>query len=225
MTHNKSVGIGYDKPRFGRVLILGFVLTCASPLAVAHGLSGQMTVDSPGLVQMIDGKDPGDQVGIGIHAPGLRRDGYDFGFMDGQTFHPLVGWCNWGNAKFSGGTLVDFALRKRGTSDNQYFRLSDTAGYATQDYSDPVNPSDSRNPVVTDRYYRKLTLFWDLDHDHDHDMKVMLWTQNDFDGMRFVSSAPTPVPLPSSVWLLSGGMFVFAFLGPLARRRSASSAT
>ncbi len=223
MKNNKLVVTGYDGPRAGRALVLGIVLTCASPLAVAHGLSGNEVIDSPGLVQMIDGKDPGNQVGIGIHAPGLRHDGYDFGYMDGQTFQPLVGWCNWGNAVFSGGTLVDFALHKRGENDGsdgsnaQYYRLSDAEGYATQDYFNPINPADSRNPVVTDPYYQKLTLYWDLDHDNDHDITVMLWTQSDFDGMRFAQSAPAPVPLPSSVWLLGSGML--AFLGLRGWRR------
>ncbi|MHB8453990.1 MAG: hypothetical protein ACYDDO_04675 [Acidiferrobacterales bacterium] len=225
MMNNHELAVtGYGRPRAGRVLVLGIILACASPLAVAHGRSGNEVIDSPGLVQMIDGKDPGNDVQIRIHAPGLRDDGYDFGYMDGQTFHPLTGWCGWGNAVYSSGTHVDFALRKRGdddesgTSDAQYYRLSDAEGYATQDYFNPVNPSDSRHPVVTDPYYRKLTLYWDLDRDNDRDMKVMLWAQNNFDGMRFDSCAPpAPVPLPPSVWLLGSGMLVL--LGLRGRRR------
>ncbi len=229
MIHRESSRRKNGRRHFGLALALGVVLACSSSFAFARShhriLRGRASIDNPGMVQMVDGRDRGNQVQIGIWSSQLQHDGYDFGYMDGGIFHSLTGSCNWSRAVFSGGALVDFALRKRigddgsSTSDYQYYRLSDAGGYAVQDYFSPVGVRNSRNPVVSGAYYKNLLLYWDPDQDQDRDVTVKLWAQSRFDGMQFVSSDPAPVPLPASVWLLGSGTLMLALLGAIAQRR------
>ncbi len=229
MKYDQLVATGSEKLRLAPLLVLGVVLACSSPLVYAHSISDRFETGGPDLFQMIDGEGPGGRVTLVVDASGSQHDGNDFGYSDWQTYHPPVSWCNWGNAEFSGGARMDIAMRKHGedvdsnASDAEYFHLSDNRDYTTQNYFSPIDSADSHHWVVTDRNDRKPSRFWDLDRDHDRDGKVRLWTQSDFDDMRFLPCTPTPVPLPSSIWLLGVGMLVLAFLAPFARRRSDSS--
>jgi hypothetical protein len=216
------------------LLAAGSALLCNSPFVQANSIPSTLLIDQSGLVLMVDGKDPNASVtfGItgGIHRLGLkfgfmRRDtlrALDFGFMRGDTFRSLdSGWRQKKKPIFTGGTMVDFAVRNRGadkrfgTSDDRIFRLSDPAHYANQYYSGAISPWKSSDPEQAETYYRNLTMFWDLDHNGITDLRITLHTRNAHDGMYFVASA-TPVPLPAAAWLLGTGL---AGLAALARRR------
>jgi hypothetical protein len=203
------------------ILAVGGALLCGSPLVLASSVPSALLVDQPGLVLMVDGKDPNASVKFEITT--FRNGaGLDFGFMTGDTFSSLGnGRRRKENSVFAGGTTVDFAVRNKGadrqfgTSDDQIFRLSDPAHYANQYYSGAISPWKSVTPQQAEIYYRDLTMIWDLNHDGVRELKITLHTRNAYDGMHFVASA-TPVPLPAAVWLLGAGL---AGLGALARRR------
>jgi hypothetical protein len=209
------------------LLAVGTVLLCNGPLVFASSVPSALWVDQPGLVLMVDGKDPNASVAFGIKG-GKHRPGLDFGFMMGDTFRALdSGWRQKMNPVFTGGTMVDFAVRDRGadrqfgTSDDRIFRLSDAADYANQYYSGAISPWKSSNPGQAETNYRNLTMLWDVNHDGTTDLKIKLYTRNAHDGVHFVASA-TPVPLPAAVWLLGTGL---AGLAALARRRGARPST
>jgi hypothetical protein len=203
------------------LLAAGSALLCNSPFVQANSIPSSLLVDQPGLVLMVDGKDPNTSVAFEI--TGYKRgSGLDFGFMMGDTFSSLDRkWRQRKNSVFTGGTTLDFAVRNKGadnqfgTSDDQIFRLSDPAHYANQYYSGAISPWKSDNPEQTDTYYRNLAIFWDLDHNGITDLRVTLHTRNAHDGMYFVAST-TPVPLPAAAWLLGTGL---AGLAALALRR------
>jgi hypothetical protein len=203
------------------LLAFGSVLLCSSPLVQANSIPSTLLMDQPGLVLMVDGKDPNASVGLEITSR-KHGSGLDFGFMMGDTFSSFSGGRHQKeNLVFTGGTTVDFAVRYKGadkrfgTSDDQILRLSDPSHYANQYYSGAISPWKSVNPKQTEAYYRNLTMLWDLNHDGITDLKITLHTRNTYDGMHFVASA-TPVPLPAAAWLLGTGL---AGLAALARRR------
>jgi hypothetical protein len=202
------------------LLAAGSALLCSSPLVQANSIASTWLIDQPGLVLMVDGKDPNTSVKFEITTY-RNGSGLDFGFMMGDTFSSLYsGWRQKKNLVFTGGTTVDFAVRNKGvdrqfgTSDDQIFRLSDPAHYANQYYSGAISPGKSVTPQQAETYYRDLTMLWDLDHDGIRELKITLHTRNAYDGMHFVASA-TPVPLPAAVWLLGTGL---AGLAALAQR-------
>ena len=199
----------------------GSVLLGHGAVSYASSVHSVFTVTGPGLVLMIDGKDKGMDVDIRVRGgKKLFADGFDFGFMDGATYTPIQSsWCEPGDFNFTGGTVVDFTLRNKGadgifgTSDDSYFRLSDTADYADQFYFGPINPAKSRNPVTSETYYRRLILTWDPDHDGKSDFSVVLRAWNSSDGM-----APAPVPVPAAAWLFGSGLI--GLMAVIRRKRS-----
>jgi len=101
-----------------------------------------------------------------------------------------------------------------GTADDLIYRLSDSAGYASQHYFAAIDPARSRHPVVTETYYRILSLNWDLNLDGLAETHALLKIRgSQYDGMM---PAPTAVSLPGASWLLGSGL---AVLGVTARRR------
>jgi hypothetical protein len=199
--------------------VCGGVALCHGAASYASSVHPALVVNDPGLVLMIDGKDKGMDVDIRVRGgKKLFADGFDFGFMDGATYTPIQSsWCASGDVNFTGGTVVDFALRNKGadgifgTSDDSYFRLSDAGDYVDQFYFGPINPAKSRNPVTGETYYRRLVLAWDLDHDGKTDFSVVLKAGKSFDGM-----APAPVPVPAAAWLFGSG---FTAMALVVRRR------
>lgn len=191
----------------------------------ASSIPSTSLVEQPGLVLMVDGKDPNASVAFEIMG---RRfgSGLDFGFMLGDTFSSLgSGGRQNETLVFSGGTTVDFAVRSNGadkrvgTSDDQIFRLSDSAHFVNQYYSGAISPWKAVNPEQAETYYRNLTMLWDLDHNGSTDLKITLQARGSYDGMQFVAAA-TPVPLPAAVWLLGSGLI--SLLGIARRRKHAA---
>jgi hypothetical protein len=178
-------------------------------------------VNDPTQVLMVDGKDRDSNVSIRAWLDTPNRSAFDFGFIRNGSFSPITGKSRkQGDYTFAGGSIVDFALRNKGgdglfgTADDLIYRLSDSAGYATQHYSGAIDPAKSRHPVVTQPYYQNLSLDWDLNLDGLVDAHARLKIRgSQYDGMM---PAPTAVSLPGASWLLGSGL---AVLGVTARRR------
>jgi hypothetical protein len=178
-------------------------------------------VNDPLKVLMVDGKDRDSHVSIRAWLDTPKRSAFDFGFIRNDSFLPITGKSrNKGDYTFAGGSSVDFALRNKGsdnlfgTADDLIYRLSDSAGYASQHYFAAIDPAKSRHPVVTETYYRNLSLNWDLNLDGLVDAHALLKIRgSQYDGMM---PAPTAVSLPGASWLLGSGL---AVLGVTARRR------
>ena len=178
-------------------------------------------VNDPFEVLMVDGKDRDSNVSILVRLDTPNRSAFDFGFIRNDSFLSITGKSlNQGDYTFAGGSIVDFALRNKGgdglfgTADDSIYRLSDSAGYASQHYFAAIDPAKSRHPVVMEPYYQILSLNWDLNLDGLVDAHALLKIRGSkYDGMM---PAPTAVSLPGASWLLGSGL---AVLGVTARRR------
>jgi hypothetical protein len=181
----------------------------------------ELFVNDPAQVLMVDGKDRHSNVSIRVRLDTPNRSAFDFGFIRNDGFLPITGKSRKpGDYTFAGGSIVDFALRNKGsdglfgTDDDLIYRLSDSAGYASQHYFAAIDPARSRHPVVTESYYQNLTLNWDLNLDGLVDAHALLKIRgSQYDGMM---PAPVAVSLPGASWLLGSGL---AVLGVTARRR------
>ena len=181
----------------------------------------ELFINDPKQVLMVDGKDRDSHVTISARLDTPKRSAFDFGFISNDNFLSITGKSRKkGDYTFTGGSIVDFALRNKGsdgifgTADDLIYRLSDSAGYTSQHYFAAIDPAKSRHPVVTEPYYQNLSLSWDLNLDGLVDARVMLKvTSNKYDGMM---PGPMAVSLPGASWLLGSGL---AVLGVTVRRR------
>lgn len=213
-----------------RCLILGTVIGSLShtPALASTVSPSELYVYDPAKVQMVDGTDGNSSVSLRFWLSTPSRAAYDFGFMDDGMYVSMTGASRTqGRHTFLGGDIVDFALRNYGndgtfgTSDDLVYRISDAAGYAQQHYFAPINPSRSRNPVVTSTYYQDLGLSWDLDLDGHFTAHTLIeFISSKYDGMRPApntpvycptpTETPTPVPAPAALWLFGSGLLALA---------------
>jgi hypothetical protein len=173
--------------------------------------SADLVVNSPGLVLMIDGTDHSGGVATYNIDLTLPVPMYDFGFESGGVFTPIALAPNGpasliGQYSFSGGSLVDFALRNNQTS--AIYTIADPADYANQVYLGPIDPSHSVNPQVADSYYNTLAIQWDLNGNGFNPLQdaglTLTYAVNPYDGM-----APAPVPIPTSMLMFGSGLVGF----------------
>jgi len=151
----------------------------------------ELFVNDPAQVLMVDGKDRHSNVSIQVRLDTPNRSAFDFGFISNDGFLPITGKSRkQGDYTFAGGSIVDFALRNKGsdglfgTSDDLIYRLSDSAGYASQHYFAAIDPARSRHPVVMEFYYQNLSLNWDLNLDGLVDAHAQLKIRGSkYDGM------------------------------------------
>jgi len=204
--------------RMGMAVVLTMAVLGVLSARSAHAA---LVVNGPGEVLMVDGGDKNSTVGLfGLSLTGLPA-GYDFGFMDGGTFIPIALSSRRGGAfhsfyTFSGGTVVDFAVRNNATG--AIFTMADAAGDVTQLYTRPINPSKSSDPVVSSDYYRVLTLDWKLNGNgldplDSQGLIVTLRSLKPQDGM---------MPEAAPVKLLGSLIFATGLAGLVAWRRLAS---
>jgi len=194
----------------GLVILTGMLWLCSSAPA-----SAALVVTTPGEVLIVDGTAGTvgvDTFNLDVTIPVAN---YDFGFLSGGVFTPIAllpggGVSLTGNYTFTGGSLVDFALRDNST--NVVYDMANPANYATQLYTDPVDPSHSITPVVSTPYYNTLSLEWDLDgngFDPLTDPGITLTHALDaYDGMLPVAAAA--VPVPAALLLFGSGLFGLA---------------
>jgi hypothetical protein len=192
---------------------IGFGLALAVALP-ARAMSvippGTLIVTTPGTVLMVDSTDAGTgdkTYNIDATLPVAR---YDFGFVDIGGFNAIAlspsGPASlYGTYAFTGGTIVDFALRD--TLSGDVYSMSDPLDYVDQFFLYPIDPSHSANPVVSTTYYHALVLEWDLDHNGFDELfdpgLTLTYAVNQYDGM-----LPTgaPVPLPASAALFGSAL-------------------
>ena len=187
-------------------------LLLAGNAAQAASIPCEVIINQSGVVYIAAGKGQDTQVNLQVRAQWGHSAGYQFGYVDGSVFLPIINEKGTkGNLTFQNGTLVDFAVRNKGadgifgTTDDGLFRLSDASGYATQTYSRPIKRTRSNAGNPAD--YRKLTLQWDLNNDNINDLTVLLKSTTHGAGVHFVASAtPVPVPVPAALWLLGSGI-------------------
>ena len=159
-----------------------------------------LDIASSVVVKMIDGT--GDEnltVSVGV----MSANGYDFGYWDDSSdvFVAITDESTfWGQATFSGGSLVDFAIRDSG---GEISRLSDHS--AVMRYWSPIEAEHSENPVVNGDYWQNLSITWDLGSD-----SVVATINGSSDGF-------APVPEPASLALLGVGALAAATV--VGRRR------
>ncbi|MEK9134653.1 MAG: hypothetical protein AAB333_07300, partial [Pseudomonadota bacterium] len=110
----------------------------------------ELFVNDPAQVLMVDGKDRHSNVSIRVWLDTPNRSAFDFGFIGNDSFLPITGKSRKkGDYTFAGGSIVDFALRNKGgdglfgTADDLIYRLSDSAGYASQHYFAAIDPAKS----------------------------------------------------------------------------------
>lgn len=200
-------------------IVCGFPYTMAQASSVwnAPGLS----VNDPLPVLMIDGADRNSSVKIKVRVDYPKKSGFDLGFVNDGLYVPITGKSRVRSSyTFTGGTVVDFALRNWGldhlfgTADDLVYRLSDSAGYAAQYYS-AAKPSKSRHPKTPAGDFQELRLDWDLDRDGKTDIET--WV--DVKRGRYDAMAPAaaPVPVPSTMWFFGSGLLA---LGAALKRRT-----
>lgn len=188
------------------------LLALVCPMSSAFAL----TVTSPGMALMIDGNDSNATVNISAADLTFPVGKYDFGFVSGSTYTMIT--SSTGSYSFTGGMLVDFAIRDKATST--VYSMSNLNNYATQIYTLAVSPSFSQHPVVATTYYQALALTWDLNKDGvaDAGIDIAIATPlSSNDGMAPVA----PVPVPAAAWLLGSG--VAGLFGWAARRRRSAA--
>ena len=184
----------------------------ASPL---YGAYAAITVTSPSTVEMIDGYDSGNSVTVGVADLTFPITGYDFGFVSGGTYTNIATFTGSytvaGTHTFTGGTMVDFALRD--TTSGMVYDIANPADYADLTYSFPIDASSSQNPVVTSPYYHVVSFNWNNVPGGVTGIDFALTLQPG-DGM-----TPSVVPLPAAGWLFGSGLFGLGAM--LRRKRSA----
>lgn len=209
-------------------LFFTIAVGCGFSIADAQATSvypSELFVNDPGAVLMVDGTDRNASVSLRVRLDTPNRFAFDFGFMNNDTYVPITGKSRAnGRYTFTGGSIVDFALRNRGsdglfgTADDLIYRLSDGAGYATQNYFAPVDPAKSRHPAVTGTYFQDLKLNWDLNLDGLADAHALLQVRGGkYDGMM---PAPLAVSLPDAAWLFGSGLVVVGFTARRRKRRT-----
>src|SRR3989344_4232097 len=205
-------------------LIFTVVISCGFSIHDIQASSispSELFVNGRAQVRKGDGKDRHSYASIRVRLDTPNRSAFVFGLISNDSFLPITGKSRkQGDYTFAGGSIVDFALRNKGsdglfgTSDDLIYRLSDSAGYASQHYFAAIDPARSRHPVVTESYYQNLSLNRDLNLDGLVDAHALLKIRGSkYDGMM---PAPMAVSLPGASWLLGSGL---AVLGVTARHR------
>jgi hypothetical protein len=222
MKVTKNMGCKHAPRRATR---FGQIVAAAVLIGVSITTASAVVVTGPSSTLLVDGKDLGSSVTLYFSNYSTYTSTYDFGYVTGSTFNqfaPVLGTIP--SYTFSGGTVMDFAVRKK--SSGTVYDMANAAGYATQTYSNAIVLTSSVNPVVTSPYYDTLALVWDLDHNGSTEAGitikscVALFGCTTTDGM-MAKTVAAPVPLPAALPLFMTGASLLAGLS--FRRKRAST--
>lgn len=182
-----------------------------------------LVVSDPSLVLLIDGNRDTDTT---VELRSVKRDNiatgmatltnYDIGYVSGGSFTPIPKWMD-----FDGGTTMDFAIRA--IADDGYssagtvYSISNSNDYVDFTFRHMVIAADSEKPVVTDDYFKRVDMYWDLDRNGVWDVGwEMVRTGKSYDDTYGDGLFFAPVPLPPAVFLFGSALVGLAIIG---RRR------
>lgn len=175
-------------------------------LVVPVHTASALLVTGPGSVRMVDGTDSGsgvDGVAFNVTSP----SGYDFGYVTGSpgslTFNfissttPVSGpvdiGLGMGSWSFTGGDIVDFALKQNFGSEDIF---SIAEGFGTLEFFNQVSGSGV-NPAVLIPYFNTLEISWNIPS-LNFGLSILDGV-GQFDGL-------TVVPIPPAALLFGTGL-------------------
>lgn len=82
--------------------------------------------------------------------------GFDFGYLDNTSSFVMLG----AESTWNGGDVIDFAIRRQGTTEVYSLGEENGVNYATLGFMQDIPASASANPVVTSDYWDTLNIRW-----------------------------------------------------------------
>jgi hypothetical protein len=183
-------------------------------------LGQRFNFDDPNLPSGTYPPQPTDNI-IDLKATLHNSTHWDFGFVtrDGGFTNLIDAGLSQGTLGFMPGSLVNFAIRSLGGSDDQRLSLADIG--VIDGFSAPVSGSLSADPVFSGTYYQAASLRFHPDANPADDVTVLLQTDGVDPSNGFVAVLE---PEPTSLVLLvigdAGACFALRGRCSIVHRRS-----